>query len=251
MKLIPAIQTRYKGYRFRSRLEARWAVFLDHLGVKWEYEKEGYVLLDGTPYLPDFWLPDQGGFLEIKGGYALRDYKQMDDARVKAAKLATSSGHGVLLVTGSLGSGEYLADLFHPKDLAEPETEAWLAEAPPSIRALGLWGLPEELVIPGRMRYPEHFAWFKRGFSLDYHDGRLLAITCEGNLHTWLVTEPSFGHDIELEGSNNLVYGGYDLVDPYEPFTSGEGTYDLSAAYTDALAAARSARFEHGESGAT
>lgn len=39
---IKAIQTRYKGYNFRSRLEARWAVFFDALGIKWEYEPEGF-----------------------------------------------------------------------------------------------------------------------------------------------------------------------------------------------------------------
>ena len=44
MRELKAIQTEYKGYRFRSRLEARWAVLLDELGVKWEYEPEGYDL---------------------------------------------------------------------------------------------------------------------------------------------------------------------------------------------------------------
>jgi len=53
---IRPIDTTYKGYRFRSRLEARWAVALDTLGVEWEYEKEGYDLgVDGW-YLPDFWI---------------------------------------------------------------------------------------------------------------------------------------------------------------------------------------------------
>jgi len=61
------IQTQYKGYRFRSRLEARWAVFLDSLPVQWEYEKEGYHLQDGSLYLPDFWLSGLGIWLEIKG----------------------------------------------------------------------------------------------------------------------------------------------------------------------------------------
>jgi len=27
--MIKAIETQYRGYRFRSRLEARWAVFFD------------------------------------------------------------------------------------------------------------------------------------------------------------------------------------------------------------------------------
>lgn len=65
---IKAIETVYNGYRFRSRLEARRAVFFDTLGVKYEYEPEGYVLPDGTCYLPDFYLPIGGGiYLEVKG----------------------------------------------------------------------------------------------------------------------------------------------------------------------------------------
>ena len=64
--MIKAIETSYKGYRFRSRLEARWAVFFDALGIKWEYEKEGFDLGDGLRYLPDFWLPDHLWFVEVK-----------------------------------------------------------------------------------------------------------------------------------------------------------------------------------------
>lgn len=51
---IKAIQTQYKGYHFRSRLEARWAVFFDACGYQWEYEPEGFDLGDGVYYLPDF-----------------------------------------------------------------------------------------------------------------------------------------------------------------------------------------------------
>ena len=60
------IETSYAGCRFRSRLEARWAVFFDSLKIDWEYEPEGYVLRDGTRYLPDFWLPQVGMFAEVK-----------------------------------------------------------------------------------------------------------------------------------------------------------------------------------------
>jgi hypothetical protein len=61
------IQTVYKGYRFRSRLEARWAVFLDSLNIKWQYEHEGFDL-GGTWYLPDFYLPGQSpaAWFEVK-----------------------------------------------------------------------------------------------------------------------------------------------------------------------------------------
>ena len=63
------IQTIYKGYRFRSRTEARWAVFFDALGLRWEYEPEGFELSDGTRYLSDFWLPkfEGGCYVEVKG----------------------------------------------------------------------------------------------------------------------------------------------------------------------------------------
>lgn len=63
---IKAIETHYKGYRMRSRLEARWAVFFDALGEPFEYEKEGFELGDGVRYLPDFWLPRQRAWVEIK-----------------------------------------------------------------------------------------------------------------------------------------------------------------------------------------
>lgn len=67
MQGIQAIETIYKGYRFRSRSEARWAVFFDALGIKYIYEPEGYVFEDGTKYLPDFYLPKVNMFFEVKG----------------------------------------------------------------------------------------------------------------------------------------------------------------------------------------
>lgn len=63
---IKAIETRYLGHHFRSRLEARWAIYFDAAGIKWEYEHEGFVLPDETPYLPDFWLPELKCFAEVK-----------------------------------------------------------------------------------------------------------------------------------------------------------------------------------------
>lgn len=63
---MKAIQTTYRGYRFRSRVEARYAVFFDALGLKWEYEKQGYALPSG-PYLPDFWIREMDCWVEIKG----------------------------------------------------------------------------------------------------------------------------------------------------------------------------------------
>lgn len=54
--MMKPIETRYHGCRFRSRLEAKWAVFFDCMDIEWEYEPEGYDLGDGIWYLPDFRL---------------------------------------------------------------------------------------------------------------------------------------------------------------------------------------------------
>lgn len=67
------IETYYNGYWFRSRLEARWAVFFDAIGQPYIYEPEGFVFDDGTRYLPDFYLEKVSGrgtrniFVEVKG----------------------------------------------------------------------------------------------------------------------------------------------------------------------------------------
>lgn len=68
---MKAIETNYAGCRFRSRLEARWAVFFNKLGYSWNYEPQGYVVSDRydkqKPYLPDFWLPSLQLWVEVKG----------------------------------------------------------------------------------------------------------------------------------------------------------------------------------------
>jgi hypothetical protein len=94
--MVQAIETNYNGYRFRSRLEARWAVFFDELGVKWEYEREGYALPSG-PYLPDFWLPTSGVWVEVKGA------DPTDDEMLKCAQLRSETHKDVLLACGLPG----------------------------------------------------------------------------------------------------------------------------------------------------
>jgi hypothetical protein len=106
---MKAIDTLYKGCYFRSRTEARWAVFFDALGVRWEYEKEGYDLGDGIYYLPDFWFPDHKMFGEVKPEGELTK-----DEVEKAKRLCRQSGRTVWIFKGIPSFG------FEKDDLAVP-----------------------------------------------------------------------------------------------------------------------------------
>ena len=102
------IETEYKGYRFRSRLEARWAVFFDACGVRWEYEPEGYVLHNGQCYLPDFLLHDVAG----RGGGELHVEAKGKMTRADAAKINQfSEGKHPLLVVAGIPDGDTIDDI--------------------------------------------------------------------------------------------------------------------------------------------
>lgn len=108
---LTPIPTRYRGHHFRSRLEARYAVFLDALGVRWQYEPEGFQLPHCGSYLPDFWVegfPIQritgekytaDFWLEIKAERPTFDSEEF----AKLRELAVASGkHGFLAAATDL-----------------------------------------------------------------------------------------------------------------------------------------------------
>lgn len=127
---IKAIETEYAGCRFRSRLEARWAVVFDHLGIRWEYEPEG-LELDGVRYLPDFRLPDMDGlYAEVKGRVDKRGLQ-------KVVQLAFH-GRGVM-VLGEVPRSDELGPHFvlFTRDVARPGVQAFYV----SFRDLGEEGM--------------------------------------------------------------------------------------------------------------
>lgn len=113
-----AIETRYKGRLFRSRLEARYAVLFDALAIDWDYEPEGYDLGGGTWYLPDFFLrvpagdplrqkyPDAGYWVEVKP-------IPPSDAEIdKMVRLCKQTGHHGYIFVGPPSEGSvYSCDL--------------------------------------------------------------------------------------------------------------------------------------------
>jgi hypothetical protein len=91
--MLKAIETYYDGYKFRSRLEARWAVFFNSMGINYKYELEGYDLGPAGYYLPDFWLPDYKIFVEVKPLYKILDHEKL-----KATELSKQSDSPVLIL---------------------------------------------------------------------------------------------------------------------------------------------------------
>jgi hypothetical protein len=118
--MVDSIETKAFGCRFRSRLEARWAVFLTALRIEWDYEREGFVI-GGTPYLPDFWLPSTdpetralgwGHWLEIKPTWPL-----IREQVALYAGVAKETGHRLLAAcNGPWNAKFYIFDHHHNGD---------------------------------------------------------------------------------------------------------------------------------------
>ena len=218
MSQIKAIETFYKGYHFRSRLEARWAVFFETLGIPWKYEVEGYekeviaTTVNGEEvnemvrYLPDFFLPNRWGdggiYVEVKGDKeALRknwfDHAQMHDFGGVLPNFSNSMGKSDagLLLLSDIPEASRTKVYFHP-------------------------------VI-------QHYKGLVKSYGFFYSGG--LSVVKESPLAEMLNIEPVYGLDHE---ANNWAI-------------------DLKQIPTDlhypnvinAYAAARAARFEHGQQG--
>lgn len=120
---IKAIETAYAGYRFRSRLEARWAVAFTNTDLisRWEYEPQGFDL-DGTPYLPDFrvwWSSQDYSWVEIKPD----NFQPTDrDDRSYLAMARETTGGFYLLRGIGIGYRHYNHAGF--RDVTEPFTDA-------------------------------------------------------------------------------------------------------------------------------
>lgn len=127
---LQPIETRAYGCRFRSRLEARWSVFLTEAGFDWEYEPEG-AALDAGRYLCDFRVTGPNGvhvWLEVKPKLA---EDQPDDPRW--LELARSSGLMLFTVRGMHRRGDrcdtaHSARVFLPDGTVADVHRLWQGE---------------------------------------------------------------------------------------------------------------------------
>lgn len=226
---ITPIETHYAGYRFRSRLEARWAVFFDYLNIPWDYEPQGY-LIDGKPYLPDFLLypnTDRAFWFEVKG------VCPTGEELAKAQGLATGTKQVVYVYYAKpeLPAPD-LSHITDTNDFYGPEQWGWINDL-------------------GWMKYkPGPADW-----ELDLKPTAFrLGPPFKGKVHEpksgfwWWMDCPFCGNVVlKLHGQVGVCPQHHvgDWVD--------EELYPRFAHHTDRLQqayrAARSARFEHGEKG--
>ena len=228
--MLTPIQTRYAGHFFRSRLEARWAVYFDALGITWEYEKEGYDLGEAGWYLPDFWLPEFRCFVEIKGAEC------SDEEAAKCRALHEQSGHPVFIAEGQIG------------DHAWQEFGAYIIDTPVSEKSLfhmsfitGVIACP----VCGNTYMSMNFA-AQPVTSYPLSEAAQFAIQCENNHFGFLCFGLYKGRTVGLFRE----WIAREHVAPDEYWANDIAKRGGNVSHDAAIAAARSARFEHGESGA-
>jgi len=61
------VRTAYGPRYYRSKTEARWAAWFDRMQIPFHYEPSK-VDLGFCNYVPDFYLPDQNAYFEVKAG---------------------------------------------------------------------------------------------------------------------------------------------------------------------------------------
>lgn len=69
----------HNGYRLRSYTELLWARVLDAADIFYLYEPD-LIRVDDGFYLPDFWLPNVGIYVEVKGGWPTEEEVSKADA---------------------------------------------------------------------------------------------------------------------------------------------------------------------------
>jgi hypothetical protein len=216
---MKAIETTYKGYRFRSRLEARWAVFFDALGYNYKYENEGFLVGIGQdrPYLPDFYLPDTKTYVEVKGSYEKLDWGLIEQA--------TDYGLG-------------LPEIYNSFDYKDECRSLLLLGDIPLIRE-GSYAIPAHLTVAHNEGSIATYAIFTLDGPrmLTKYGG--VGLPPSVNSHFQRVFN---GEVFSLSyGSLGILGGAYITESTTETYAHK----DIAAAYEKA----RQARFEHGENG--
>lgn len=90
----------HKGYKMRSFTERAWARLMDALDIQYLYEPK-LVQVDGCKYLPDFYLPACGMYIEVKGCHPT------DEEIAKAQQAWRSTGRPVVFLVSRPEADKY------------------------------------------------------------------------------------------------------------------------------------------------
>ena len=219
---IKAIETEYNGYRFRSRLEARWAVFFDAAGIKCEYEPEGFEIKVNSEemyrYLPDFYLPDFDLWVEVKPSKS----KLLDEEKKLCAflkydtQIAKSNG---LIILGQIPNyNEYNED----------EERCFFPAFP------FFWN--DGLIVSGKVQFAK----------LGKTEGIVISTNVPYDFQTsneLRFPDFPFGEDLYLITAKVKTHDKYGYIWNMSETQSIDCTFELKECFLKA----RRARFEHGE----
>jgi len=97
-----AAATEFEGTTYRSRMEARWAVFFKTVEIRYEYEKYTFSfpyfknpgVIGNVRYTPDFYLPDHHIWIEVKA------IDPTPDEKARAQRLCRETGESVFFYIG-------------------------------------------------------------------------------------------------------------------------------------------------------
>jgi hypothetical protein len=91
--MIPQIPTEYKHTQFNSRLDARWAVFFEKLGFRWQYLLSTTGENPAPAYSPKFWLADQQAYADVRF--------QEPPANLRKRMARYARGHALWVIIGT------------------------------------------------------------------------------------------------------------------------------------------------------
>ncbi len=97
------LETKWDGIQYKSKLEARYACFMKYANVNFRYEPMKTQLEAGL-YTPDFWLPEQKMFIEVKPAFP-------NTEELYKCEITAANGFDIVCMYGRVG--EPMADENH------------------------------------------------------------------------------------------------------------------------------------------
>lgn len=106
------------GAYFESITEGMWFEYFTEVGMEPEPQPESFALKSKKIYTPDFYLPNQEAYVEIKSG------NTTEEALNKAAELATLTGRMVLWLDGRPNIPDTLVMAIGPGNIFNDQPES-------------------------------------------------------------------------------------------------------------------------------